>query len=405
MRLPILALLIAAGCAAPDASSTAQPDLRFAVIDDSTHADDMAHADLAAPPPPSKWVTGYYAGYASATYPVGSIYWDGLTHLAVAFFTPKSDGTLDTALYQSSASTGLALAKQLVDAAHAHGKKAIISIGGASSRSTWVAATSSASLATFTASLVALLQDPGFDGIDLDWEPVETADGPLLKALLDGLRAAAPTAILTMPVYPLNTNALPDLSLYVPLAADLDQMNVMTYGMAGAYTGWKSWHSSALHQSSTAAPMSVQGSVEGYVAAGIDRSKLGVGAGAYGLCYTSPVTGPLQALGTATVKASVTYASIVEGYTGLSGAVKAYDTVARVPYLSFATDSAPTTTASKCRYITYEDPQSLTDKAAFVKSEGYGGVIVWTINHGYLPSAAVGQRDPLLAALKTGLLD
>lgn len=386
-----------------------QPDMKKVVIDDSTHADDMATTsspDLASVQlPPSKWVMGYYAGYSSTSYPVSSIYWDGLTHIAVAFFTPKADGTLDTTLYQGSAATGLALAKQLVDAAHANGKKALISIGGASSRSTWVAATSSAHLAAFTASLVALLKDPGFDGIDLDWEPVEATDGPLLKALLDGLRAAAPSAILTMPVYPLNTNAAPDLSLYVPLAADLDQMNVMTYGMAGAYTGWKSWHSSALHQSSTSAPMSVEGSVTGYVSAGIDRSKLGVGAGAYGLCYTSPVTGPLQALGSATVKASVTYENIVDGYAALSGAVEAYDTVARAPYLSFATDSAPTPTASKCRYITYEDPQSLADKSAFVKSEGYGGVIVWTINNGYLPSAPAGQRDPLLTALKTGLLD
>jgi chitinase len=37
-----------------------------------------------------------------------------------------------------------------------------------------------------------------------------------------------------------------DLSGFAAIAAVYDQLNIMSYGMAGAWSGWKSWHSSAL---------------------------------------------------------------------------------------------------------------------------------------------------------------
>ncbi len=389
------------GAAPPDLTGVAPPDL-FGIP-----PGDMAKppGDLAGSPTmSSKWVMGYYAGYETTDYPVASIYWDGLSHIAVAFYLPNSDGTLDTSLFQGG-SDGPKLAKAIVDAAHAHGKKAIISIGGSDTRPGWVGAASAANRSKFVSNLVALLTDPGFDGIDFDWEPVDySADAASIKALVEAVRAAAPSSILTMPVFPQNTNIPDDLSLYGQIHGSLDQLNLMSYGMAGAYPGWKSWHSSALYQSDSLAPTSIHESAAAYVAAGVPKAKLGVGSGFYGLCYSSPVTAPLQALNGATIKANdgkMSYRNIVTGYETLGNATKIYDAAAKVPYLTFTSESG----AQGCRYVTYEDPQSIADKSAYVKAQGYGGTIIWTINQGYLPAAAVGARDPLLAAFKAGLLD
>jgi chitinase len=359
-----------------------------------------APVDGAGPAASSKWVMGYYAGYQADLYPVDQIPWASLTHVAVAFTLPRSDGTLDETL-DIDATGGPALARSLVQAAHANSRLAIASIGGAGLHDQFAAAAADDMRATFVGSLVALLSTYGYDGLDLDWEPIATADQAPLLALVQALRAAAPAgAILTMPVGYENVNLPEDLSIYAALAVDLDQINIMTYGMAGAYEGWKSWHSSALYQTDSATPTSIDSSVRLYLQAGVPAAKLGVGAGFYGLCYTPPVTAPDQALGAATLAGddgSVSYANIAADY---DLATSQRDTGAHVPYLSFAAATGP----EGCGYVSYEDAQSLGDKGAYIQTNHLGGAIVWTINEGYLPSAPAGQRSPLLTALGAAVL-
>jgi GH18 family chitinase len=59
--------------------------------------------------------------------------------------------------------------------------------------------------------------------------------------------------------------------------------------------------------------------------------------------------------------------------------------------------------------VSYEDETSILAKGQYVRDQGLGGTIVWTIvwniNQGYLPDAAPGSRDPLMAALRQGFLD
>jgi chitinase len=350
--------------------------------------------------PPARWVMGYYAGYQASLYPVDQIPWSSLTHVAVAFYLPRSDGTLDESL-DIDATNGPALARSLVAAAHANGRFAIASIGGAGLHDQFAAAAAADLRATFVANLIGLLSTYGYDGLDLDWEPVATADQAPLQALVAALRAAAPAGtLLSMPVGYENVNLPDDLSIYAAMAADLDRINIMTYGMAGAYDGWKSWHSSALYQTDSATPTSIDSSVKLYLQAGVPAAKLGIGSGFYGLCYTPPVAAPDEALGGATLAGddgSLSYANLAADYD-LSSAHR--DTAAQVPYLSFATATGP----QGCGYVSYEDPQSLADKGAYLQGQSLGGVIIWTINEGYLPTAPAGQRSPLLTALGAAVL-
>ena len=347
------------------------------------------------------WSMGYYAGYDSTSYPVSAIEWAGMTHIAVAFYSPTATGAFDESLSQGSAAQGTSLGHAIVTAAHAHGVKAVASLGGADSRTQFLAATASGVRDTFVGSIVKLATDYGYDGMDFDWESLETADEPVLVDMMQKVRQRAPGLLLTIPVGIINVNMPGDLSGYAALAGAADQLNIMSYGAAGAWQGWKSWHSSALYQQDGATPTSVDSSVKAYVDAGVPKAKLGIGIGFYGLCYTPPVTGPEQALNGSTVAASdgdISYANIMTSY--YSASAVQWDAFARVPYLSFAAATGP----MGCGYISYDDDRSIGEKGAYLKAQGLGGVIMWEINEGYIATAAAGQRNQLLTSIQQHVL-
>jgi chitinase len=356
---------------------------------------DMTTGTVDGGPASGAWSMGYYASWAPTQYPIAEIEWSGLTHIAMAFYLPSSDGSM------TLAGGNPQLATDLIAAAHAHGVKAIASIGGADSQTGFKQATASATVAAFAANLVALLSTTGYDGIDIDWEPMDKADEPAVIDIANRIRKAKPSALLTIPIGEINVNLGADLSGFAAIAAAYDQLNIMSYGQAGAWSGWKSWHSSALYQTDSATPTSIDSTVKLYLAASVSAAKLGIGIGFYGLCYSAPVTAPDQALGGATLVASdgtISYANIMTSYYSTSA--RKWDPLARVPYLSFATAHAP----DGCTYISYDDEQSIAEKGAYVKAKGLGGVIQWELNEGYLPSAAAGQRNPLLKAIHDSVL-
>jgi chitinase len=174
----------------------------------------------------------------------------------------------------------------------------------------------------------------------------------------------------------------------------------MSYGMAGPWGGWKSWHSAALAGETPSTPSSIKSSVQAYLNSGVPAAKLGIGIGFYGSCWAPGVTAPSQALGGATIVAddnTMSYRNIFESY--LTPQALKWDSVASATYLSFSSPKGP----AACTFVSYEDEKSITAKAAYVKSAGLGGAIVWTIGEGHVPSLAPGKRDPLLEALGTGL--
>ena len=341
------------------------------------------------------WSMGYYASWAPDQYPISEIEWSGLTHVAMAFYLPNQDGSM------TLAGGNQQLATDLIAAAHLHGVKAIASIGGADSQGGFQTATASGSVVTFAANLVSLLTTPGYDGIDIDWEPMDKTDEPAVIDIANRIRKANPGALMTIPIGAINVNLGADLSGFAAIAAVYDQLNIMSYGMAGAWSGWKSWHSSALYHTDSATPMSIDSTVKLYLAASVPAAKLGIGIGFYGLCYSPPVTAPDQALNGSTLVASdgtISYAKIMTSY--YSASARQWDALARVPYLSFASPHAP----DGCTYISYDDEQSIAEKGAYIKAKGLGGVIQWELNEGYLASAAVGLRNPLLNAIHDSVL-
>jgi chitinase len=166
-------------------------------------------------------------------------------------------------------------------------------------------------------------------------------------------------------------------------------VNIMSYGRADAWSGWQSWHSAALGGETQAYPSSVSSSADSYAAAGIPKAKIGIGIGFYGSCWNS-VTGPRQSTGSGKVVASdnvMTYAHLQSSY--YSAGAYHWDDAAKVGYLSFPQATGP----EACNFVSYEDDASIMAKGQWVRSHGYGGTIIWSVNQGYV--AASGTNPPL----------
>ncbi|MGD0527565.1 MAG: glycoside hydrolase family 18 protein [Polyangiaceae bacterium] len=355
---------------------------------------------------------GYYVGYDIDAYPIASIDWTGLTHIIFSPLTVNSDLSLNLT-FSDQNGTGEADAKAVATAAHANGVKALLMLGGAGSGANIATAASPANLSAFVTALVGAMNTLGYDGIDLDWEDSVNLDD--LVSLAQALRAASPKMLLTYPGGALNANYQTVDSHMPTLAESLDRFNVQTYypSTAVAGSGWDSWFLSPLSGEAGTTPIAIDNTLGLYAAAGIPKAKLGMGTAFYAICYTGGITGPRQPTSASTqivggdnaYPLSAFFASGSTFATSTS-ANQMRDMVASEPYLTFTSPVNDAKCGSATQYISYEDETSIEAKGAFSKANGYGGIIIWTIEEGWLPSGAAGGRAPnaLMQALKTGFL-
>jgi chitinase len=352
------------------------------------------HHQASATSSPHRWVIGYYPVYLRAMLPVKQIDWPALTHLVVGAVLPRTDGSLDTS-FDDTPSQGPVIATRLAKAARKHHVVPILMVGGAGAHDGFAAAAAD-HRARLVKNLLSFMRAHQFAGLDLDWEPVADGDSPALRALVKALRAKAPRAVLTMPVG-FVTKTFPHVpTFYGALARKLDRINVMTYGMAGAWDGWKTWHSSALKGAGPATPSDVALNVDSYEKAGVPAAKLGVGIGFYGSCWAGGVNGPRQPVGSSSIVADdnvMTYPHIMSAY--FTKSAYHYDKAAQAPYLGFSQPTGP----QHCTFVSYENPRSITAKGHYAERRGLGAEIIWAINEGHDKTAPAGKRDALLDAV------
>jgi chitinase len=67
----------------------------------------------------------------------------------------------------------------------------------------------SANRAAFVGSIAALVDSYGYDGLDIDWESIETGDAATMVAFFTDLRAALPGATISVPLLPYNRTPHP----------------------------------------------------------------------------------------------------------------------------------------------------------------------------------------------------
>jgi len=250
--------------------------------------------------------------------------------------------------------------------------KAILSVGG------WGAGGFSPAVATeenremLAGSLLDIVNDFGFDGIDMDWEyPCDDIAGieasPRDKynytTFIQLLRSKlGKDKIIAMAAGGMQKCAD---NLEIPKLVELmDFFNIMTYDMCP--WNYVSYHSSLYPSDIT---NNIAGSIiiDIYEKAGVPRNKLVLGAAFYGRIY-SDVDG-LNAAGTSPGFSNGYYEAMdmVESATEVH-----YDEKAETPYAYNAKDRT---------FLTFDNPRSLKAKMAYVKSAGLAGIMFWEYSH------------------------
>lgn len=342
------------------------------------------------------WVTAYYPFWQQEHLPPSEIDFRAITHLVHFAIEPNADGTLGLDVNGMTATKSAAI----IAATHAAGKQVLITVGGADTGARFRGAIADQNRATFVHNLIKFITTRGYDGLDIDMEPVEDTDAPHFQAFIRelrlALRAANPRYLLTAAVGGNPKN-------YLPIQRQFDQINIMTYDLSGHWEGWETWHNSPLYNGglkfkSTGGPLpSCDGLATIWGGAGIARSKLGIGIPFYGYAWPG-ATGPNQDLTNVKTPYSLSYDDIMAKYYGSDR----YHWHPRVeaPYLSIHSATAP-----ENLFISYDDERLCAEKIKYAQHQVLGGVIIWELGSGYRPTLPSGQRNPLLDAIRRALGD
>ncbi len=151
-----------------------------------------------------------------------AIPFDELTHINYAFLIPNEDGTFRNL-------TNPWKVAQVVQAAHEHQVKVLISVGGWGWDAQFEAMASSPETRTaFVRNLVAVVAEHGLDGADIDWEyPDPGPSAQNFLALIRELRAALPQGkLLTAAVAAVGAHGE---GVLVETFASFDFVNLMAY--------------------------------------------------------------------------------------------------------------------------------------------------------------------------------
>ncbi|GAB4024028.1 glycoside hydrolase family 18 protein [Spirosoma koreense] len=309
-----------------------------------------------------------------------------LTHINYAFAVPDKNGELEPLKAKDDAN--LAALTSLRSANK--DLKILISIGGWGGCKYFSdAALTDASRRKFANAAVALLKKHKLDGVDIDWEyPDQVGAGNIfrpedktnytlfLKALRDRLDVQGKADNRTGKNHYLLTAATGGDTAFVNhtelgnAQKYLDYVNIMTYDL---YHGndKQTGHHSPLYQSDKE-PHARTGSVtavEGHIKAGVPASKIVLGVPFYGRGWTDA---PDQNNGLYQPAPGkhyfISYDELIAKYINKNGFTRYWDDTAKSPYLW-----NPTTHM----FISYADPESLKNRADYVRSKHLAGVMFW----------------------------
>ena len=351
----------------------------------------LAHADL--------WCAGYFPGWEQGGMPASNIDFSVVTQVIHFSVLPNVDGTLDT----NGNSITPAYTADVVSRAHAANRQALICVGGAGT--SFQSAVSNLYLATFITHLTNFMAVGGYDGIDVDWEPLNDSDRPLYTNFITHLRTALDQfnthKLLTAPVPPDTTP-----SILAAVQSKFDQINLMTYDISGPWEGWQTWYNSPIYNegimfASTPGEYvpSIDAYVEKFLESGITANKLGIGIPFYGYIWlggtgatTGGVTQPSQTWSTAPTLNDCSYNDLMG--SNFPAALYHYDSGAQAPYFSVTNSQA-----GNDMFISFDDPRSVAAKVSYARNRGLGGFIIWELSQDHQAK----KPDPLLQSIKQTL--
>ncbi|KAH7712224.1 CBN-CHT-1 protein [Aphelenchoides avenae] len=284
--------------------------------------------------------------------------------------------------------------------------KLVFSIGGASfaaARFSQMAA-SATYRSTFIKSAIAFTKQYGYDGVDVDWEiPRGDADKANHATLIRELKQAAGALLVTVAVHG-GVWSIPQAYNIPELAKHLDFVNVMTYDYAGAWNNFTG-HNAALY-GAAGDQRNADTGMQYWANNGMPKSKLILGIATYGRGWMLKSKTANQGVNATAVGASKgmpyttsdgdgAFYEICELAKSGSGYRRHWDSVRQVPWLENAD-----------QWFTYDDFESVTAKVNYVKTNGFGGAFVWTLDEddfNAICSTGGGVKYPLIRIIANQL--
>lgn len=276
--------------------------------------------------------------------------------------------------------------------------KVLLSIGGwtYSQSGHFNFVTNKSARTTFINSAVQLIEDYGFDGIDIDFEyPSTTALGQGLADLLSELRTALnalqsrkgdstpyqiTSAVGAGPTGYTNLN-IPQMN------AALNYWNLMTYDFAGSWLTFSDNQANLYGGSRTG--FSGDAAVKYYVSHGASASKINLGIPMYGRAFenTNGIGQAYSGIGPGTVEAGI----YSYKFLPIAGA-QVFENSTDVT--SYSYDS------SKKELVSYDTPNIVRTKSQYIVNQGLSGSMFWELSTDGLGSKSlVGTAANVLGSL------
>jgi GH18 family chitinase len=391
------------------------------------------------------WVTGYYPVWSLGLSGTGvnpmhpkDVNWSGITHVVHFGVGPQTvppywspmvknlQGNRDSLdLVHAGSWVYPAGSYNMPDSLHKYtlmnGARLVLSCGGIwgdqGTAMSFITQDSSRTQ-TFVDALLGFAQRHGYDGgIEIDWESSVTRDGMsrLVRIMTRGLRRWSPRGELIIAV----VNGLED-KYEIALKDSVDQYNIMLYDMHGSTSlqgGVDSWSDVTAFDAPLYPPSSefptlrrwnwnYDGTLDGIgnvtsprqmITRGWPAAKLGMGVPFVGFVYAGRLA-PNQFRNCS----SPQYVSAIDvEYALQHGGVRHWEDSAKVPWIGGIAEQniGWMVKAGEQFYITYDDMGSLRLKVEWAKKLGLGGIMIYDLWSGWISTAPVGQKDPLLQSV------
>ena len=381
---------------------------------------------------PCKEIVGYYPNWQwydrNKLVDPQSIDYSKYTIINYCFMAPQTDGSItmtdawaDENLLNGEidwVNGGYIANTSLIDIAHNNGVKVLPSIGGWTLSDNFpTIAADPIKRATFAQACVELIDSFNFDGIDIDWEYPGYAphsgtaqDKGNFNLLLQDIRTAidsfglivGKTMLLTAAVGAAEERMV-DVDWSV-VSQHLDIINLMTYDFFGAFSPLTNHNAPLYAPAQGNSGYNLDSAVIKLVNDfGVSPQKITVGVAFYGRSSTTAgipslhvaTTGAVDNVTFFTDDGSPLYYNILEQMNLFTDN---WDSQARVPYL--------TGNGTLFTFVSYDNEQSIAEKAQYIVDNNLRGAIIWEITGDYLETSSgsgVIANTPLVDTLNNVL--
>ncbi|XP_025836304.1 probable chitinase 10 [Agrilus planipennis] len=267
----------------------------------------------------------------------------------------------------------------------------------------------------FITNVIVYLKRHGFNGLHFDWNyPVcwqsNCRRGPdsdksnfvkLIKELKDEFDEQDPPLVLAASIS--GYKEVIDDAYDIPaLSSALDFMSVMTYDYHGSWENVTGYVSPLYAKNNDRYPQYNTNYTMNYlVSKGAPREKLLVSIPFYGHTYTL-VDGET----TSENEAADSGPGEPGEYTNQPGMLAYYEVCDKIKNKRWTlrrVEGLGPCAFSKKQWVSFEDPQSVKEKARYIRSHGFGGAVAWTVDVDDFNNKCCRESFPLLKALHRGL--